>query len=839
VTVVTGAPGAGKTVLLERWAGRSATDITQLQLADDDNNPHHFWKRVSSAFLPPSERWRSCFVVHDEAAVRRRRTAAHNLLACLVDMAPTTVVLDNFQLIGNPEVFTSFAWFLCTLPRHIHVVIAGRDASHLPLQRLRSNGRLTEIRGDDLRFSTEETNELFNLSCARAVSDDAVKAFTRLTDGWAAGLGRVGSELTDLVSVSDALRHLEDGHLTDDYFSREILSGFSAEDEIFLLTTSVLDRMTGDLCQELTGRADAIAIMESLAGRNLFVNRLDSVGRWYGFHPLFARFLRRRLHRHDPTAARRAQTSAASWFHRHGDLRAAMHYQVHAGAPDEAFSLGVSALVQRVALGAALPSEAPGFSSGLTEAYLGADAYRSYMTAAGLLYSGRRSEGAEWLRHLELALREHPERQLWLRRSECLWALHDTLHGDAVGALSHCSHTAPLREGGTDASPIEVAVGPSPIDAVVSSTHSVVAARAFLTLGQPEEARAELARQRRDVQGLASMPYLAVSALLASAEGRLSDATTLARRALDMANFSHATPSLATLDAHLALGISSWERHQLDVAAEALEGALQHRRSAPGSPVFWPVDLQLIRVMVSQGRAVEALPRISVLRRELDQEGRSWPHVSQLNELESRCWLLLGDFERARKALNSDQSPHILALIDLYSNEPEKAVARLAEPATSILDLGADLERLTLMATAKVELGREREALTILREALERGRPDGFVRPFVGCSTKLIPLLRRILGGLPDNYLRKVIIHTEQATLPDHPYTPRDLPRLLSIREQEILTYLPSHRSLGDIANELYVSPNTVKSHVQALYRKLGAHTRSQAVANARALRLL
>ena len=114
VTVVTGPPGAGKTVLLEQWARARSTitnNITQLPLSVDDDDPDRFWRRVSSAFLSPTDRWRSCFVLDDEEAKRPHRTAAQTLLACLIDLVPTIVVLDNYHVICNPEVIASFAWF--------------------------------------------------------------------------------------------------------------------------------------------------------------------------------------------------------------------------------------------------------------------------------------------------------------------------------------------------------------------------------------------------------------------------------------------------------------------------------------------------------------------------------------------------------------------------------------------------------------------------------------------------------------------------------------------------------------------------------------------------------
>ena len=233
------------------------------------------------------------------------------------------------------------------------------------------------------------------------------------------------------------------------------------------------------------------------------------------------------------------------------------------------------------------------------------------------------------------------------------------LRGDAFGALQHCRQAAPLHGHEIDGLSIDTEediraaeVRLAPINAVLAGTLSVVAARALLTLDQPVAARAEIAPQLEQVRTLASIPHVAVSALLASAEGRLSDATTLARRALDVANFTHATQSLATLDAHLALAISLWERLQLDAAADELEGILQSQRSALQIPVFWSLERQMIRVMVSQGRVSEALGRISILRRKQGQEVHSWQHVAELNEQESRCWLVLGNLERACEALN-------------------------------------------------------------------------------------------------------------------------------------------------------------------------------------------
>jgi LuxR family transcriptional regulator, maltose regulon positive regulatory protein len=844
VTVVTGPPGAGKTVLLEQWARNTAAanSISQLALSVEDDDPRRFWQRVSSAFLSPPERWQHLFLVDDEDVLSRRGAAAHTLIDCLVNLPPAIVILDNFHVIRDPDVIASFGWILCNLPPHIHVVVAGRDDSRLPLQRLRPDGQLAEIRESDLRFTVEETSALFSLTCTRALGADDVTAFTQRTGGWAAGLGLVATDLADAISAAEASQRLRSGHITDDYFFREVLQDFSVEDVNFLLTASVLDRMTGEVCQELTGRADAAAILESLAARNLFVTRLDSVARWYRFHPLFADFLRRRLQTHDPEAAQRAQTSAASWFHKHGDVRSAMHYQVDAGAHDEAFALGASALVQRMAYGVGLPTEAPHLPSLLTTAYRRADIHRSYITAAELLYSGRAAEAAEWLRYLALAIVGHRQRRVWQRRVECLWALHDTLRGDAASALHHCGLADALEFLENEAPSFDaeesINTGFASINAAISDALHVVAARAFLTLHQPVQARSEIARQLEGGHSRVSTPHLALSALLATAEGRLSDATTLARTTLDVASFAQATQTLATLDARLALGITLWERHQLDASAEELEQILRLRLPAVHSPVFWPVERQLVRVMISQGRATEALRRIFNLRRE--QEAHSWQHVAHLDEQEARCWLFLGDLEQARRALNpAHNHPRILALIDLYSNEPARAAARLDEPLASVPYPGSELERLILMARAELALGREREALAALRKALELGRPGGFIRPFVGNSTELLPLLRRTLGGLPDDYLEKVIAQIEQGTLTDVTQKVSDRAGQLSVREREILAYLSSHRSLSDIANELYVSLNTVKSHVQALYRKLGAHTRSEAVANARARQLL
>ena len=823
--MVTGPPGAGKTTALAGWArSRPEGSTAWLSLEKADNQPARFWSRL-------------------EAAVGSSEPPGRDLAT-----APALIV-DDFQVISNRRLLDQFGSLLLggrSFARPI--VVASRSAPDLPLHRLRLSGELTEIGDEVLRFRVDETRALLEMvfgpgSSGAAFAGQRARALTECTEGWAAGLRLAAAAVTlgpDGESEAGSSEVLD---AVAGYFAREVLDHLTPGEERFLLDTSVLARLSGGLGQALTGRGDAHLILTSLAERNLFLIRLDEQGRWFRYHRLFGEFLRHRLLLGDPSRARRAALRAAAWHRRQGDEPTALSYLVEApayrGAPVLASSgPGFGRLGDR---GADL-----GPSQGPAGGRAGDDPEKLYRLASARLHAGLLAEGDRWLRRLEGAVTGRVG-LAWQGPIEGLRAVQASLRGDAAGVLQHCAEARRLVTPPGPARPAlgggrGRALGPChPFDPSLPGRLDTLAARAHLWLDRPDKAEAILAhRFSAGLDDGHDPAATGVRALVACRRGQLQDAWMLASRALELAGERQPAPMPAILDALLASTLVLWERHDLDAAALPSVPTLADGQEPL---TFWPLECQLIQVMISGGRPGEAMSRLARLRARLGDAGCRQPVAARLDVLGIRCAEMLGGRHPALQAL-IDSPPgryptEELAWADLRAGRPDRAAARLSSPGDQATSVGAELRRLTLAARARIRMGDERHALATLRHALELGRPGGYVTAFVDDAPELIRLLRKMAGPFPDGYVAGVVDHAEQAHAGAGAARPAAAVEPLSEREREILTHLPSHRSQGQIAAEMYVSINTVKTHVRAVYRKLGVSSRSAAVAVARAQKLI
>ena len=850
LTVVTGPPGAGKTALLAGWArGRPEGSVAWVSLEAADNAPARFWKRIDAALAFPrlpeerSDRTAAGLVRPSPGAIPGR-------LGCLAGSPGTVLVVDGFDVLNNRRVIDAFGTLVRSLSLGLPIVVAGRNEPDLRLHRLRLSGELTEIVGDDLRFRVGEARELLARLSPSAIFDHNAVALTAHTEGWALGL-RLAAGADDARSGGASRWHRCGGpsdHVAA-YFNDQVLGQMSFEEEQFLLDTAVLHRLSGEVCEQLSGRPDAQLILESLAARHLFLVRLEGRNGWYRHHRLFGEFLRQRVIMDDPARAKRAGLLAAAWFRTHGDAATALHHLVDADAYDEVLALTSSSRADEP-IGAC-----PGLRPTSPAVEPDAECRSQYALAAALLQAGQADAGLHWLGRLEVAVGDRPGRQTWRSGIEFLWALHAALAGDPARVLRHCERVRLVPLSGERRPPMPsgrsaaAALGQVPSDSSVSTGLAVLAARAHLWLDQPERARAVLADGGRvvgaaDDSGGANDPgCLGIRALLASRSGQLQEAYQLANSALEEADRGQHAPVLAVLDSSLALATVLWERRALAEATRRLELALESADGASKPPAFWPLECLLIRVMISRGRGSEALGRIAVLRTLPWQPRCPAPVRPALAVLEGRCWDLLGNRHRALEALAAlpptSCRPEVRAWADLCAGRPDRAAASLTGAPDRTSGSGRQLRRMTLLARAQVQLGEERAALATLHRAVDLGRPQGYVTAFVEQAPELVAGLQRIAGRYPDAYLSTVLEHVERT----HPPATRAGPAFelepLSAREREILIYLPSHRSQGEIAAEMYVSINTVKTHIRAVYRKLGVTSRSEAVARARTYQLI
>jgi LuxR family transcriptional regulator, maltose regulon positive regulatory protein len=840
LTVVTAPPGAGKTALLSDWAqGHTGFEVAWLTVDEDDNQPDPFWRQVAVALG-----LRAGWPIGDEDRAQRC-TQYVDLVARAVELKRSCVlIIDDFHLITDLAVVDSVALLARRLPRHVSLVLAGNSVPGFPFRWLLLNGQAGAITESDLRFTMEEAAALVALVAGKFLRVDQLTALTERSEGWATGLHMAAVAMTGGADTSDVIRRFSgaSGPVAE-YLEHELLLREPPDVVRFLLRTSVLDRLTPELCEAVTGRSEAADVLEALSNRNLFLIPVETDPQCYRWHRLFADLLSSRLQFEDPSLAREAHFNAACRFEECGDDRAAAYQFAQARVYDRALALAFSDLLRPMDGGGHSIGDASFSVPGRPDTDFDRDPDRTYAYAAALLCSQRIGEAAQLLRRLDTIATDDAERRRWRGRVEFLWAVHAERLADAPSVLDHCRSISELMGWGHasgQAGPDLVSPWSDSVDTAIAAHAPILAARAHVWLDQPDQAQAILVGYFGSEEAAeASQP--ATLAMMACRQGRLRNAYQFATSALQRAEAIGKAHDLATLDARLALAEVLFEQNELDAAEAELEAAGRLCRSAGGTDWEWAVEVDMVRLLIARQRPGDALNRLGHLRH---LEGRHPPahHLLQkLNYVEILCRVALGDLEGtllvARSMAPPDIARETLARIDLFSGRPDRALSRLA--AGPLPKIGAEIRRLLLLACAEMQRGRTQLAEDAVRRAVDTGRPEGFVRPFLEEAPQVLSLLRGIVSTRTDPYVAHLVCQAEQVA-PDQPVVaPAQILEPLTERERELLGYLPSHLHLREIAEVMYVSLNTVKTHLKNIYRKLGAASRNEAVTIGRAHGLL
>jgi ATP/maltotriose-dependent transcriptional regulator MalT len=286
LTLVCAPAGFGKTALVADWARRDPRPVAWLSLDDADNDPARFWRHVAAALdtVHPGVAQQVAALLQGlqptsfEAVV----TALVNELAGRAD--EVVLLLDDYHLIQAPQVHASVRFLLEHLPPQLRLVLASRADPPLPLARLRARGQLTELREHDLRFTPAEAAELLHAAVGPELPEAAVAALTDRTEGWAAGLQLAALSLQGRGDIAAFVEGFSGSHrYVLDYLTEEVLARQPAELVEFLLETSILERLSGPLCDAVTGRRDGQALLEQVERANLFLQPLDEQRRWWRF----------------------------------------------------------------------------------------------------------------------------------------------------------------------------------------------------------------------------------------------------------------------------------------------------------------------------------------------------------------------------------------------------------------------------------------------------------------------------------------------------------------------------------------------------------------------------
>ena len=334
--------GYGKTTLLAEWREAEAArkPVAWLTLDEGDNDPVVLWSYVLEALR------RACPAISLPTSPQMVGAASivdmvlPSLVNQLDDLGEVTLILDDFHRLSGGVARQSIAWFVDHVPPAFQLVLSTRTEPDLPLAALRAHGELLELRAGDLRFTSEEADAFLNCRLGLGLTPDDVEALLRKTEGWPAGLY--------LAALS--LRHAADRHAfvgrfggsnrhVIDFLVAEVLQAHDLPVQELMLRTSVLERLSGPLCDAVLEQQESAAVLDELSRTNLFLVPLDDQGGWYRFHHLFARLLRVEFERREPGLAPALHHRAYAWHRDHGMADEAIHHAIEAGAYAEAADL--------------------------------------------------------------------------------------------------------------------------------------------------------------------------------------------------------------------------------------------------------------------------------------------------------------------------------------------------------------------------------------------------------------------------------------------------------------------------------------------------------------------
>ena len=866
LTLVSAPAGFGKTTLLADWLGETPGEdrcVAWLSLDPSDSEPSSFWTYVVAAL---------------RAAVPCVGSGALELIASSplpTDLVLTTLlnelaaapgevwlVLDDYHLVDSRDVRDGMTLLLEHLPPHVHLVLSTRADPDLPLSRWRVRGELVEIRAADLRFTSDEAATYLNEATGLHLAAGDIEVLEERTEGWIAALQLAALSIQSSEDVSSFVaRFAGNDRYIVDYLVEEVLAHQPEPVREFLLHTAVLDRLTGPLCEEVTGHDDGSHMLTTLQRANLFLVALDDQREWYRYHHLFADVLRARLFAEQPDLVPLLHLRASRWYETHDLAEEAVRHALAARDFDRAaylMELAVPAIrrnrQEAILLGwlKALPDETIRRSPVLS-------VFFGYM----LMESGDLDAFEPRLDDAERALADVPDESAppWAKTEE-LRTLPATIavyraslaqaRGDVAGTAEHARRALDLA-GPSDHLARGGAAG---FLGLVSWANGDVSS-ALETFTQ---AVASLHAAGNLVDELSSTVVLADMWLAA---GRPSTARRLYERALGVSE-AHGEPVLrATPDLYVGLSEIDYEGGDLEAAKRHLERAAALGEGAAMSEGRYRWFVAMGRIDDAEGDPQEAITLLDKAE-QLYRPG-FFPDLRPIAAIKARVWITHGNLSRAadwareRGVSATDDAAYLrefdhLTLVRLLIAQQrahpdtgaiEQAVGlldRLHEAADTSGRAGSLVEIRMLQALARDAQGHRPQALQTLGEAWAQApEPDGYVRLFLDEGASMVELLRdaehqgpaadharRLLSltGALDGEAAGAAGARQRLVAPS--------PEPLTERELQVLRLLDSELSGPQIARELFVSQNTLRTHTKHIFTKLEVTTRRAAVRRAR-----
>jgi len=844
LTLVSAPAGFGKTTLLSEWARGSEWPVAWVSLDKGDSDPARFWAYFVAALqtvqADVGEAALAAFQSPQPPLIESLLATLINQIATIPD--PLVLVLDDYHVIEAQPIHSALAFLLDHLPPQMHLVIATRADPPLPLSRLRGRGAMIEIRADDLRFTPDEAATFLNQVMGLGLSADDVAALESRTEGWIVGLQLAALSMQGRKDITGFIAAFTGSHrYILDYLLEEVFQQQPADVQDFLLKTSILDRFAAPLCDAITKRDDSRQVLLGLEQANLFTVPLDESRQWYRYHRLFADLLRHRL---DMVCGSKQvallHARASQWYEAEGFPADAVHHALAgrdwAGAATLILSVGETMLTRGEI------TTLLGWLQALPDEVVRARPQLCLNFSWALILTGQLDAAESCLAQAEQAVQEDA-----------------AFLGEIVAAQAYIARTR-----GDDRRTIELsqqALTLLPQDNL--SSRSIVA----LNLGLAHWHRGHLAEAERALteaehaaqqSGNSHVRLIALGVLgpIQAAQGKLHQAAVLCRQAIQLGKRS---PAIAPT--HLEFSALLYEWNDLEAAADHLRRGIELTQRSGNLEVQTGGYRMLALLKQAQGDASAALAALQEAH-QLARDHDVTPFVHARNAA-CHAQIALAQDDVATAVHWAEQVTEDADAFPLYpflcltparlllaQNEKAAAAEQLEALYETAVGAGWQFGVVEVRVLQALAAPTPTAALAFLADALALAQPEGYVRTFVDKGEPLAALLREAASqGIAPDYVAKLLAEFEaeaqarrrprKAPAPSAPPPAQPLIEPLSERELEVLQLLVEGQTYHEIAQALYVSVNTVKTHLKNIYGKLGVHNRREATALAKKLDLV
>ena len=857
LTLISAPAGFGKTTLVSEWIDAAGHLTAWLSLDQSDNDFTRFLTYIIAALnqvdvdknisgkVPFGKGTLSMLQSPQPLPLETVLTPLINEIAAIPE--EIILVLDDYHLIDAQTVHNALSFLIEHLPEQIHLVIATREDPPIPLARHRARGQLTELRAADLRFTSAEAAEFLNQVMELGLSKENIDALENRTEGWIAGLQLAAISIRGHDDATSRIESFTGSHrLVLDYLIEDVLDQQPEPIQHFLIQTSVLDQLTGSLCNALTGQEEGQATLERLERANLFIVPLDDERRWYRYHHLFADLLRKRLDRTQPQETPSLHQRASQWFEENGyELEAFSH----AAAANDI------ARAERLVEAGGMP----------------------------LHFRGAMTPVLAWLEKLPRAVMD-TRPSLWVLYASALTFIgHPVEQVEEILQAAEAAIARTTGEAGagtndknrdllgqTAALRAMLAVPQYRLNTILEQS------RRALELLNPENLPVRtaatwtlgLAYQRRGDRAAASQAYtdtisisqasgnIMFTIAAATSQGQIQEAENelhLAAESYHQARETSGEPPMPAA-AEACLGLARIHYQWNDLATAENFGLLSLRLARQMHNIDTPALCQalLARVKLAQGNT----PGAAALLQEAIDFMHLHNHVDRLPEIAALQALLLlrqGDLAAAADLVERHDLPLGMARAALAQGDSGAALSTLhslrqaGDKGSQTKDSPAErLHILLLQALANHAHNQTAQAMDLLSEALALAEPGGHIRIFVDEGPLMAHLLyearsRQIAPDYTSRLLAAFTVDEPGGPKParSHSLVDDEWVEPLSQREIEVLRLIAQGLTNQEVANRLYLSLNTVKVHTRNINAKLSVNSRTKAVARARALGIL